>query len=237
MFLRTDGGLRAVRMGRRQLLTHRTPYLVTVVSQIHVVFLVDGFQLGMETANHHVLETVGLNLRPVLNLVRRDVLYVARHIVRREGIRTLGTDSCHQLVVLVGNEVLCCHLTHRVNLVIGLLTGLSIGQFTICLVTLLNIRQQRSLCRGVRGAKLLGTLEHQVLQIVSQTGCLGRVVLRTCPHGDIGLNAGLFLVHTQIHLQSVVQRIDARLALISLQRLILVVLCLRSQSCQQANCQ
>ena len=158
-----------------------------------------------------MLEAVALDLRPVLNLIAGDVLGVTGHIVRGEGIRTFGSDGRHEFVVLVGDEVLGSQLTDGVNLMIGLLTGLRIRQLTIGLIALFNLSQQRSLGLRIIRSELGGTLEHQVLQIMSQTCRLCRVVLRTGPHGDIRLNPRSFLIHRQIHLQSVIQRIDPRL--------------------------
>ena len=106
MFLRTDGGLRSIGVCRGEFLAQGTPYLVTIVRQVHVILLIHGLQLGVETTNHHVLETVGLNLGPVFYLVRRNILRIAGDVVRGEGIGTLGTDSSHQFVVLIGNEIL-----------------------------------------------------------------------------------------------------------------------------------
>ena len=64
----------------------------------------------METTDDHILETVALDLCPILNLVRRDVLRITGDIVRGKSVSTLGTDGCHQFVVLVGDEVLGCEL-------------------------------------------------------------------------------------------------------------------------------
>ena len=64
----------------------------------------------METADDHILETVGLNLCPVLHFVAGNVFRVAGYIVRGIGIRSLCTDSRHQFVVLVGNEILGSNL-------------------------------------------------------------------------------------------------------------------------------
>ena len=198
-------------MGRSQQLTHGSIELATVGCQTDVILLVHGLQLGMETTDDHVLETVTLDLRPVLNLVRGDILRIAGHIVRGVGIRTLCTNGCHQLVVLIGDEVLRSNLTHRVNLMIGLLTGLGVGQLPISLVTLLNFSEQGGLCLWVVRTKLLRTLEHQVLQVVSQTCGLRWVVLRTCTHSDIRLDPRLLLIHREIHLQPIIQGIYPRL--------------------------
>ena len=117
----------------------------------------------MKTTNDHVLETVGLNLRPVLNLVRGNVLGIAGHVVRGVGVGTLGTDGSHQFVVLIGDEVLGSHLADAVDARIGHSTLLGVGQLAILFIALLNVSQQRSLLRRVRHAKLTCTLKHQML--------------------------------------------------------------------------
>ena len=180
----------------------------------------------METTNDHILETVCLNLGPVVYLVGGDILRIAGYIVRSIGIGTLSTDGSHQFVILVGDEVLGSDLTDRVNLVVSLLTSLRVSEFTISLIALFYLGKQRSLSSRVVGTELLGALKHQVLQIVSQSCCLSRVVLRTSTHGDISLNTGLFLIDRKEHLQAVVQRINAGLHHVTRDSSILVVLSL-----------
>ena len=177
----------------------------------------------METTDDHVLEPVALNLRPVLHLVGGDILGVAGDVVRRVGIRSLGTDGCHQLVVLIGNEVLGCQLAHGVNLVVGLAACLGVGQLTVGLVALLYLGKQGGLSLGIVRSVLLCALEHEVLQIVCQTGGLGRVVLSASTYGDVRLDTWLVLIDTQIDLQSVLQRVDTRVHRVARHRLI--VLC------------
>ena len=195
MLLRTDGGLRTVGVRGSELLAHGLPHLVAVVCQIQVILLIHGLQFGMESADDHVLETVALDLCPVLNLVGGDIFHITGDIVRGEGVRPLSADGGHQLVVFVGDEILGCELRHGVNLVIGLLAGLCVGELTIGLVALLYLVEQRGLCLMVVRTKLIGALEHEVLQIVCQTSGLRRIVLRTSPHGDKRLQPRLLIIH------------------------------------------
>ena len=195
VLLRTDGGLCAIRMGRRELLAQSLPQLVAVIRQIDIILLIHRLELGMEAANHHILETVALDLSPVLNLVAGDILRIAGHIVRGEGVGSFSTDSGHQLVVLVGDEVLGCHLRDAVDLMVFLLAGLGIRQSAVFLVALFDLVEQGCFGSHVVRAEMGSALKHQVLQIVRQTGGLCRIVLRTCTHGDIGLNARTLRVH------------------------------------------
>ena len=141
MLLSTDGGLQTIRMIREEQLQKARQHFTHVGCQTDIIFLVHSLELGMETTNHHILETVALNLRPILNLIRGYILGIAGHIIRGISIRTLCTDGSHQLVILIGDEVLGSHLRHRVNLVIGLFAALGIGEFTIGLVALFNLCQ------------------------------------------------------------------------------------------------
>ena len=226
MLLGTDGGLESIRVVGPQHLTDSSEELPAVAGQSDIVFLIHSLQLCMETADHHVLETVGLDFRPVLYLVRWDVLCIASHIVGSICVSPLCTDGCHQLVVLVGDEVLCCELAYRVNLMVGLLALLRIGHQAVLLVALLDILQERSLCLGIIGPELLGALEHQVLQIVSKSRSLSGVVLRTGTYRDVSLDTWFLSVYGEIHLQAIVEGIDSRLHHVARYGLVLVLLCL-----------
>ena len=165
----------------------------------------------MESTDNHILETVTLDLRPVLNLIAGDILRIACHIVRGIGIRALGTNGSHQLVVLIGDEVLGSELTHGVNLMISLSACLRVCESAIGLITQFDLCQKRSLRLSIVSTELFGALKHQVLQVMSQSCCLCGVILRTCTYSDIRLNPRLLVIHREIHLQPIVQGIYPRL--------------------------
>ena len=75
--------------------------ILGILIEVHVVLLIDSLQLGVESANHHIAETVGLDPGPVVNLIGRDVFCVAGHIGRSESIGSLSAYHRHQLVILV----------------------------------------------------------------------------------------------------------------------------------------
>ena len=138
----------------------------------------------METADDHILEAFALNFGPVLNLIAGNILYIARHVEAGIGVGTLGTNGRHQLVVLVGDKVLGSQLADTVYLVIGLTALGRIGQCAILFVAGLDISQSGGLCR---------------------------VVLRTGTHGNKCIQTGFLLVDTQVHFQTIVERVDTRL--------------------------
>ena len=216
-------------MGRPEHLADGGKELTLVAAQSDIILLIDSLQLGVETTYHHVLESVGLDLCPVLNLVRRDILRITGHVVRGVGVRPFCTDGCHQLVILIGNEILGCHLRDRVDLVVSLLTRIRIRQLAISLIALFNLCEQRGLSLGVIRTKLFRALKHQVLQVVSQSCRFRRVILRTCTYSDECLDAWFLRVYREIYLQTVVEGIDARLHLIARHCFILILLGLDTQ--------
>ena len=223
MFLRAQRRLETIGVVGEQLTHHGCHLLAEVTGQTDVVLLVDSLQLGMEATDNHVLKTVCLDLCPVLYLIGRNVLDIACNIVRGVSIGSLSTDGRHQLVVLVGDEVLGSQLTDAVNLMVSLATLFRIRQCAILLITSLDIGQQRSLGSSIGDTKLISTLKHQVLQIVRQTCRLGRIVLRACAYSNIGIQTGLLFVYTEVHLQTIVERIDTCLRQIVLNLFILVL--------------
>ena len=110
MLLRTDSGLCAVGVSREELLAECSPLLVEVACEVHIVLLVHRLKLSVESAYNHVLEAVSLDACPVVNLVRRYVLHIARHVVACISVGAVGSDGSHQLVVLVRDEILRSNL-------------------------------------------------------------------------------------------------------------------------------
>ena len=58
---------------------------------------------------------------------------------------------------------------------------------------------------------------------MGQARGLSWVVFRTSTHSNKGLDARLFLIHTEIHFQTVVQRVDTRLGQVFVHTFILVL--------------
>ena len=177
MLLCANGGLQAIRVSRPQHLTTSGKEFAPIRTQTNIILLIHSLQLGMEATYHHILETIALYLRPVLYFIRGDILRITSHIVRRIGIRSLSADSRHQFVVLIGNKVLCSHLRHTIDFMIGLLTCFKVCKSAIGFIALLDLPQQRCLCLRIARTELFRTLKHQMLQIVCQACSLCRIVL------------------------------------------------------------
>ena len=165
----------------------------------------------MEATDDVVLEAVGLYLGPVLQLIGGDILDVAGNVEARVGIGAVGTDGCHQLVILVGDRELGGFVRDAVDLAVDSGTLSLIGLGAIHLEECLYLVEQGFLFSIVLCAEALRALEHQVLEIVSQPRSFGRVVLTTHAHRDVGLYARSLLVHGQVHLQSIVEGVDTAL--------------------------
>ena len=219
--LRADDGLGAVRVVREEHRVEGVERLLGVVGQAHVLLLVHGLELGVEAAEDAVLEAVGLDLRPVLELVGGDFLHVAGHVVGGVGVGTAGADDGHELVILVRDRDLGRLLADGVDLVVKVQAGLRVRQGAVHLEQAVDGREQGLLGLVVLRAELLGALEHHVLQVVGETGVVSRVVLAACADGHQGLDAGLVLVDAHVHGKSVLQGVDLRIERIARNGLVL----------------
>ncbi len=229
VFLKTQDAVLPVGVVRVEQSGDRVENLLVVARERHVVLLVDGLQLGVETADHVVGEAVGLDLGPILHLIRGDVLRVDRLVVGGPGVAAVRTDGGHQLVVFVGDRQLRRLLRYGIDPGVDRLALLRVGRAAVDLEELFDLVEQRLLGGVVLRAEPLGALEHQMLEVVGQTGRLDRVILRAHPHGDIGLDARLLAVDRHVDLQSVVERVDAGLQRIARDALVLVLAAGRQQ--------
>ena len=205
MLLGTDGRLGAIGVCREHLGVHGLEQLALVLGDADVVLLIHGLQLGVETADDHILEPVGLDACPAVHLVGGDVLGIAGDVGAGIGVGALAADACHQFVILVGDVVLGCQLRDAVDLVVQHAATLGILHEAILLVAGLDGVEKGLLGGIVACAVLLGALEHQVLQVMGQTGGLGRIVARTGAHGDMGRDARALVVLAEEDLKAVAQ--------------------------------
>ena len=186
-------------------------HLTGITGQRHILFLVHCLQLSVEAADDTVLEAVRLNLGPVLHLVAGDIFSVASHIEAGVGIGTVGTDGGHQLVIFIGDGILRSFVRQAVDRMIDSFTLSLVSSLAVNFKGLFDLVEQRLLYFIIHRAEMIGSLEHQVFEVVSQTGSFGRVIFTTHTHGDVGLDARFVLVDSHVHFQAVVQRVDARL--------------------------
>ena len=117
----------------------------------------------METADDDIFEAVGLDPRPVLDLVGRDVLGIDRHVVARVGIGARSADGRHQLVVFIGDEQLGGLIGDTVYLMVDSLAFGLIGLGAIYLKKGLDLVEHGFFLFIVHRAKLLGAFKHEVL--------------------------------------------------------------------------
>ena len=165
----------------------------------------------------------------VWKLVRRDVLDVYGHVLRREGVGPVGADGGHQFVVLVGDGDLRSLVADRVDAVVdrralGFVRGLAVD-----LEEPFDLVEHGFLGGVVGRSELFGSLEHQVFEVVCQTGRLGGVVLAADPHGDGRLDAGLLLHDAHVDLQAVWKRVNPGCQRIARHRFVLVFAARRSE--------
>ena len=90
MLLRPQSRLLAVRVVLEENGVDGLQALAQILCQAHVLLLVDRLQLSVESANHRMHESVSLDFRPIVYLIRRNVLGVDSHVVGSEGVCPLS---------------------------------------------------------------------------------------------------------------------------------------------------
>ena len=91
----------------------------------------------------------------------------------------------------------------------------------INIVQSLNLVKERFLGRVIRCSEALGSLEHDMFQIVGQSGVVSRIVLSSVPDSYQGLEAGFFLIDSHIDFQAILKSIDFRVHRVALESLVL----------------
>ena len=135
-------------------------------------------------------------------------MHVDRLVKRCVSIYALRPDGSHEFVKLVRNEVGGSGVRDAVNDAIERHTLRRIGGVAVLFVKLGNLVQIGLLGFVVHSPVTGRPLEHQVFEVVRQARGFGRVVLTPHTHCDIGLDAGLALVHRKINLQPVGEGIN-----------------------------
>ena len=201
--------LQTIRVLFEELLRSALNHLSEVVCEGHILLLINGLKLCVETSYYVVFESVCLNLCPVLYLVGRDILHINCHIISGVGIGSLCSNSAHKFVVLVWNGIFGGLQRETVYYGIAGNALCGIGEFAVLFKFLLNLVQERFLLLVVHCSKLLCALEHKVLEIVGKTGGLGRVVLCSNPYCYVGLNSWSLLIYSHIDLKTILQGVNA----------------------------
>ncbi len=208
VLLCAEHGLCSVGVVGEECREHGLGHLAVVLGEAHVFLLVDGFELGVESAQHGVLEAVGLDACPVFDLVGGYVLDVAGLVVGGVGIRTVGADGGHEFVVLVGNGYERCFIAYGVNLTVDVAAFHRVGGVAVDLKEVFDFVEQGLFGRVILGAESFCTLEHEMLEIVGEAGGFGRVILAADADCDVGLDAGFVLVDAHVNLEAVGQGVD-----------------------------
>ena len=138
VFLRTDSCLCTIGMRGIKFLPECNPLLIAVIGKTDIILLIHCFQLSVEAADDHVLEAVGLNLCPCVDLIVGNVLLITGDIVARVSVAALRTDGCHHFIVLVGDVVLGSELRERIDFLVPTLPCYGVGNVAVLLKTILD---------------------------------------------------------------------------------------------------
>ena len=222
VLLRADDRLLSVGVVGVEHLVECLKHFPDILGEAAVVFLIDSLQLGVESSDDHVLEAVALHGSPALHLVGGDVLNVARLVLTRECIASGGADACHELVVLVGDGDSRCLVGYGVDGVVDVRSLLRVGCLPVSFVESLDFVEHGLFRDVILGSELRCSLEHDVFEVVGESGGLSRVVLSAGSHGDGGLDSGLVVVDHEIDAESIVERADFHVPRVAFNALIVV---------------
>ena len=144
------------------------------------------------------LDYIDLILIPALReLYDKDLMYFCQFY-----------QMPHQLVVFIRNEISGRFVGKAVYHPINGLASSLVGRLPIHLELCFDGIEKRLFRFVIHRSILLCTLEHEMFQIMRQTGSFGWVVLATHTHGNVCLDAWSFLVDGHIDLQAIVQGVD-----------------------------
>ena len=174
----------------------------------------------MKTTDDEVLETIGLNDRPACQFGIGDDLVVTGVGRTGIGIDTGCTDTGHQFVELVGNGDLGAFVGEGVDQMIDRFALLGVSGSSIDLIERVDGKEVRQFGFIIGGTVSIGTLEHQMLLIMSEPGRFERIILRTRPYNHVGKDLRLGFVLRQIDGETVIESVDTRLHRVTRYRLI-----------------
>ena len=143
---------------------------------VHIVLLKHVLQLRLESTEDRVDETIGEDRQPAVHLCSREGVVVRRKVKRRISVHTLGTDEIEHVEEIFGRRDL--RFTHGALVDLGseLLTDFRIGSIAVLVVQSDDRVIDRFLFLPIKCANTLRTLEEHMLQVVRESGVLGRFV-------------------------------------------------------------
>ena len=165
--------------------------VATHVVLVHVVLLIYSLELSLEATENGVNKTLAVELKPLLELCGRECVVIYSLVITCTCVEALTTHTVNQQSKLVGSSILCSLNRKTVDFQsdsILLLTGL--GQCHL-VIFCYNLLVERFLLLPVKTTYSLCTLEHNVLEVVSQTGVLGGIIDRAYVEGHHTIYIGL----------------------------------------------
>ena len=120
----------------------------------------------METTDYIVFKAVRLDFSPVVDLIGRNIFRIDSHIKSRISIGAIGSDSSHQLIVLIGNSIFGRFIRNTVDLMIDFFPFGLIGSLPVNFKQLFDLIEQRLFHFIILSTKLLCPLKHQMFKVM-----------------------------------------------------------------------
>ena len=200
----TDDGA-GIGVGAEGLLVDELAQARTAVVVVHVVLLIYGLELGLESAEHGIDEALGVNLEPLLELRRGERVVILGLVEARAGVQPFAAHVVDELRKLVADSILGSFASKFVDLqVYGVTLGL-VGRSGTLIILGDDFLVDRFLFFPIEGVDCLGAFEHDVFEVVGQTGILYRVVDRAHFEGYHTEYIGFALVFPDVNRSAVPQ--------------------------------
>ena len=161
---------------------------------VHVVLLEHVLELSLESTEDRLVQTIGEDGQPFEHLVSGEMVVVASHVIRGEGIHIRSTDTVEEGKEILGGRVLRCLEAGAVDTGDERVALYGIRGLRVLVIETDDLLVERFLFLPIQRTDTLRTLEEHVLQVVRETGTLGRFVDSSGANGYVTLYVRLVMV-------------------------------------------
>ena len=170
-----------------------------------VLLLVDGLEFALEEAEDGFAETLYIHIHPVEELVGGESVVVDGIVVGGAGVEACAAHILQDGVDLVGDGVLRGSNAEPVDFELDVVPLLVVLGGLETVVGLADAIEIGFLLVPVDGADAVGTLEHDMFEIVSHTRGVGVLVLAACMDHHAAVDFGLAVLLAKDDFQSIVE--------------------------------
>ena len=137
--------------------------MLRVVVRVHIILLKHILQLGLESTENGINQSVRIQRQPAFHLISRKAIVVEGHVVTRSGIQSLTTDGLNQIAELVRSTVLRSETALLVDFELHLFTGFRVTRHGQRIIQRNHFLVVRFLFLPIQRTDLICALEEHML--------------------------------------------------------------------------